>query len=117
MANEVRIKLTDEQKAKIKAATGQELNEIQVGSFGDNPVATPPRRPISGYTARAVSGRSLSAKSARAESLSAKSARAESMSAKSARALSAKSARSQSMSAKSARAASARSTRSSGEEA
>jgi hypothetical protein len=32
MANEVRIKLTDEQKAKIKSATGKELPEIRVES-------------------------------------------------------------------------------------
>ncbi|HTO75636.1 MAG TPA: hypothetical protein VMQ61_06125 [Thermoanaerobaculia bacterium] len=37
MANEVRIKLTDEQKAKIKEATGKDMPEIRVGSLGDNP--------------------------------------------------------------------------------
>ena len=40
MSNEVRIKLTPEQKAKIKAATGKEMNEIRVGSLGPNPAAS-----------------------------------------------------------------------------
>jgi hypothetical protein len=34
MANEVRIKLTEEQKAKIKAGTGKDLPEIRVGGLG-----------------------------------------------------------------------------------
>ena len=37
MANDVRITLTDEQKAKIKEATGKDLGEIEVSSFGRNP--------------------------------------------------------------------------------
>ena len=41
MANEVRIKLTDEQKAKIKEATGQEMGEIRVSNLGHNPAVTP----------------------------------------------------------------------------
>jgi len=41
MANEVRIKLTDEQKAKIKEATGQEMGEIRVSNLGNNPAVTP----------------------------------------------------------------------------
>lgn len=41
MANEVRIKLTDEQKAKIKEGTGKEMDEIRVGHLGNNPAVTP----------------------------------------------------------------------------
>lgn len=37
MANDVRITLTDEQKAKIKEATGKDLGEIEVSSLGSNP--------------------------------------------------------------------------------
>jgi hypothetical protein len=37
MANEVKIKLTEEQKAKIKEGTGQELGEIRVSHVGNNP--------------------------------------------------------------------------------
>jgi hypothetical protein len=40
MANEVRIKLTDEQKAKIKEATGKDMGEIRVGHLGDNPAVS-----------------------------------------------------------------------------
>ena len=40
MANEVRIKLTAEQKAKIKSATGQVMNEIRVGKLGGSAVAS-----------------------------------------------------------------------------
>ena len=40
MANEVRIKLTAEQKAKIKAATGTVLSEIRVGSLGSSPTVS-----------------------------------------------------------------------------
>ena len=34
MANEVKIKLTDEQKAKIKKGTGKDLSEIRVSAVG-----------------------------------------------------------------------------------
>ncbi|HSB36595.1 MAG TPA: hypothetical protein VLH41_06940, partial [Thermoanaerobaculia bacterium] len=37
MANEVRIKLTEEQKAKIKEGTGKDLSEIRVSAVGSNP--------------------------------------------------------------------------------
>ena len=39
MANEVKIKLTEEQKAKIKEGTGQDLREIRVTNVGSNPAA------------------------------------------------------------------------------
>jgi len=42
MANEVRVPLTDEQKAKIKAATGKDVPEIRVESFGSNPALSAP---------------------------------------------------------------------------
>ena len=37
MANEVKIKLTDEQKAKIKESTGHDIPEVHVASLGSNP--------------------------------------------------------------------------------
>ena len=43
MANEVRIKLTAEQKAKIKSATGKIMSEIRVGSLGNSPAVSAPR--------------------------------------------------------------------------
>ena len=91
MANEVRIKLTEEQKAKIKEATGQSVGEIRVSNLGHNVAVTP------NVSAKAVSARSakeaLSARSAK-EALSARSAK-EALSARSAKeALSARSARS-----------------------
>ena len=45
MANEVRIPLTDEQKAKIKAATGRDVPEIRVESFGSTPALSTPTTP------------------------------------------------------------------------
>ena len=42
MSNEVKIKLTDAQKAKIKEATGKDLPEIRVESFGGAPAASAP---------------------------------------------------------------------------
>ena len=39
MSKEVKIKLTDEQKAKIKKGTGQDLSEIRVSAVGANPTA------------------------------------------------------------------------------
>ena len=48
MGNEVRIKLTDEQVARIKEGTGKEMGEIRVGSLGNNPaVSTSTPGPIS----------------------------------------------------------------------
>ena len=37
MANDVRIKLTEQQAAKIKAGTGKEMGEIRVGKIGNAP--------------------------------------------------------------------------------
>ena len=37
MSNEVKIKLTDAQKNKIREATGRDLPEIRVENFGSNP--------------------------------------------------------------------------------
>ena len=42
MSNEVKIKLTDAQKAKIKEATGKDLPEIRVESFGGSPAVSTP---------------------------------------------------------------------------
>ncbi|HEY6052136.1 MAG TPA: hypothetical protein VIZ58_12850, partial [Thermoanaerobaculia bacterium] len=41
MAKEVRITLTEEQKAKIKAATGKSMGEIRVSSLGNNIALAP----------------------------------------------------------------------------
>jgi hypothetical protein len=41
MAKEVRIQLTPEQKAKIKAATGKTMGEIRVTSLGNNLAVSP----------------------------------------------------------------------------
>ena len=53
MANEVRIKLTAEQKAKIKSATGKVMNEIRVGSLGGSPSVSSPSA-IAARSARSV---------------------------------------------------------------
>ena len=42
MANEVRIKLTDTQKAQIKEATGKDLPEVRVENMGGNPAFSAP---------------------------------------------------------------------------
>ncbi len=41
MANEVKIKLTDAQKEKIREATGKDMPEIRVENFGSNPALSP----------------------------------------------------------------------------
>jgi hypothetical protein len=41
MANDVKIRLTDEQRAKIKEGTGKDLGEIRVSNLGSNPAVTP----------------------------------------------------------------------------
>ncbi|HKF42682.1 MAG TPA: hypothetical protein VKG01_06250 [Thermoanaerobaculia bacterium] len=46
MAKEVRIELTDAQKAKIKAATGKSMGEIRVSNVGKN-LAVEPGQKIS----------------------------------------------------------------------
>ena len=61
MANEVKIKLTESQKAKIKSATGREMSEIRVGSLGGNPAVSASKKTISARSARSVE----SARSAR----------------------------------------------------
>ena len=54
MANEIRIKLTEDQKAKIKGATGRDVHEIGVGSIGDNPAVTvPAAKPLRANALRA----------------------------------------------------------------
>jgi hypothetical protein len=45
MGNEVKIKLTDAQKAKIKEATGRDLPEIRVETFGNSPAVSTPSKP------------------------------------------------------------------------
>ncbi|HKB69319.1 MAG TPA: hypothetical protein VKH46_00625, partial [Thermoanaerobaculia bacterium] len=81
MANEVRIQLTDEQKAKIKEGTGKDMGEIRVGSLGNNPAVTAPSpEELSG---KSLSGKSLSGKSLSGKSLSGKSLSGKSLSGKS----------------------------------
>src|SRR5664279_1988451 len=41
MANEVRIRDSHEQKAKIRETTGQEVGEIRVSNLGNNPAVAP----------------------------------------------------------------------------
>lgn len=79
MANEVRIKLTAEQKAKIKSATGKVLNEIRVGSLGSNPAVT--------------SATSVSARTARAQMAATRTARVAVQATRTARALTTRTAR------------------------
>jgi hypothetical protein len=59
MANEVRITLTDEQKAKIKEATGKDLGQIEVSSFGSNPaVAAKTPAKLAGKSPAKLAGKS-----------------------------------------------------------
>ena len=60
MSNEVKIKLTDAQKAKIKEATGKDLPEIRVETFGSSPAVSPASKAVS---ARAA-GKSIGARAA-----------------------------------------------------
>ena len=39
MAKEVRIKLTEAQRSKIKSATGKNMTEIRVSNLGKSPTA------------------------------------------------------------------------------
>ena len=64
MDNEVRIKLTDEQKSRIKEATGKELPEIRVESFGDTPAVSHPEAGVSARTTARKAARLLSGKKA-----------------------------------------------------
>jgi hypothetical protein len=41
MSKDVRIELTEAQKAKIKAATGKTVGELRVSKVGDNVAVTP----------------------------------------------------------------------------
>jgi lipopolysaccharide export system protein LptC len=41
MSKDVRIELTESQKAKIKAATGKTIGELHVSKVGDNVAVTP----------------------------------------------------------------------------
>jgi hypothetical protein len=60
MPNEVRIKLTDSQRFKIKKATGKDMTELRVSSVGGNPAVSPAKKAISARaTARAVAPRAV----------------------------------------------------------
>jgi hypothetical protein len=108
MANEVKIKLTDAQRAKIKSATGKDMSEIRVGSLGKNPAVSATEKTLSARVVakqsafrltaakqsamRVNSAKQLSAKQLSAKQLSAKQLSAKQLSAKqlSAKQLSAK---------------------------
>jgi len=111
MANEVRIKLTNEQKAKIKEATGKEMTELRVESVGGNPAFSPvaPKLSARATAARAASARATSARAESARATAARSTAARSTAARSTAARST-AARSTSARAESARATAARST-------
>jgi hypothetical protein len=69
MANEVKIKLTDEQKAKIKEGTGQDLPEIRVSNVGENAALAPiasPRKAARAFTARKAAKAVTARKAAKA---------------------------------------------------
>ena len=68
MANEVRIQLTPEQKAKIKAATGKTMGEIRVTSLGNNLAVSTSQRTTS-IGAQDLSSKDLSAKDLSAKDL------------------------------------------------
>ncbi len=82
LANEVRIKLTEEQQARIKETTGRDVEEIRVGSFGKNPALS---TDAEGSALRSTTTRanSLKASSMKANSLKANSLKASSMKANS----------------------------------
>lgn len=71
MAKEVRIKLTDAQRSKIKSAIGKNMTEIRVTSLGGSTKAVSARA-IRAQATRgdvdAVSARALRAQSTRAQS-------------------------------------------------
>ena len=67
MANEVKIKLTDAQKDKIREATGKDVPEIRVENFGSTPAVSPTEKPAGsmslskkGLSKRGLSKRGLS---------------------------------------------------------
>src|ERR1700682_4472763 len=76
MANEVRIKLTEAQRAKIKSATGKVMTEIRVGSVGNNPAVSTSKKSISARAMRDDSARVASARALRDDSTRVASARA-----------------------------------------
>src|SRR5512144_2474551 len=111
MANEVRIKLTAEQKAKIKSATGKVMNEIRVGSLGNSPAVSAPRAD-SARAPRAAETEALSARAPRTTSTRApRAAEAEALSARAPRTTSTRAPRAAEAEAFSARAPRTTSTR------
>ena len=58
MANEVKIKLTDAQKEKIREATGKDMPEIRVETFAGNPALSPTTKAVSARAAgKSIAGR------------------------------------------------------------
>src|SRR5437867_11227247 len=68
MAKEVRITLTDVQKAKIKAATGKTMSEIRVSSVGKNLAASPSQKTL---TAQDLTAQDLTAQDLTSQDLTA----------------------------------------------
>ena len=86
MSKEVRITLTEAQKAKIKAATGKTMGEIRVSKLGKN-LAVSPAAGLSakdmsiGSQDMSIGSQDLSAQDLSAEDLSAQDLSAEDLSA------------------------------------
>ena len=57
MANEVKIKLTDAQKEKIREATCKDMPEIRVEHFGSNPAVSPTDSKLSTSVSARKAGR------------------------------------------------------------
>ena len=64
MANEVKIKLTDAQKEKIREATGKDMPEIRVENFGSNPALSPTDSKLSSSVSARKAGRAIGARKA-----------------------------------------------------
>jgi hypothetical protein len=76
MSNEVKIKLTDAQKEKIREATGQDLPEIRVENFGSNAAVSPSEKATGAHVSpmmrRGLSRKGLSKKGLSKKGLSKK---------------------------------------------
>ena len=64
MANEVKIKLTDAQREKIREATGKDMPEFGVENFGNNPALSPSDKSVSTHISARKAARKFSARKA-----------------------------------------------------
>ena len=77
MANDVRIKLTDAQRQKIKTATGKEMNELRVGSLSSTGPVAPDAAPhVQATRANATRAHATRAHATRANATRANATRA-----------------------------------------